>query len=267
MKFGFRIPDYMIYAAILVVIMLYSNSKSTRNKAPVPPEDVGDLLPADSPYDPSILVNVDAPRSGVGTAFAIDEAGHWLTARHVVDSCDTVGLRIGRTKYLPVKATVSEDFDLAVLSGSWNPDPIRSDLYTPRHLGESGFFFGFPQGRPGEVTGRLLGRGRMKVKGRYRSDEPILAWAENGRSSGLRGSLGGLSGGPVLDKDGEIIGVVSAENLRRGRVYSVIPRNLRPHVKEDKSYKARAINVHSYGLQADEYRRNRQIAQVICLVN
>ena len=106
----------------------------------------------------------------------------------------------------------------------------------------------------------------MKVTGRYKSEEPVLAWAESGRSEGLKGSLGGLSGGPVLDKDGEIIGVVTAESLRRGRVYSVAPRNLRPVIDEDKTYAARPISLTSYGLQADEYRRNRQIAQVVCLV-
>ena len=267
MKSLFRIPDYLLYAGMIALIIIYANTESSDDIAPQPPEEIGELLPADSPRDPNILINIDQPRSGVGTAFAIDKAGNWLTSRHVVDGCDAIGLRMAGGKYLPVTADISKEFDLATLSGNWSRTPIRSDLYTPRHLGEAGFFFGFPQGRPGEVTGKLLGRGRMKIKGRYRTDEAILAWAESGRSSGLRGSLGGLSGGPVLDKDGEIIGVIAAESVRRGRVYSVVPRNLRAHIKEDKSYNARAINVATYGLQADSYRRNRQIAQVICLVN
>ena len=266
MKSIFRIPDYMVYALLVALIVIYSNMEDRDDTAPLPPENIGALLPGDSALDPNILVSIDKPRSGVGTAFAIDKGGSWLTARHVVDGCDSVALRMENQKYLPVTAHISKDVDLAVLSGNWSRAPIRSDLYSPRYLGEYGFFFGFPQGRPGEAAGTLLGRGRMKVKGRYRTNEPILAWAESGRSSGLKGSLGGLSGGPVLDKDGEIIGVVAAESLRRGRIYSVVPRNLRKIVKEDKTYEARAIDTDSYGLQADAYRRNRQIAQVICLV-
>lgn len=263
----FRIPDYLLYGLIVGFIVIYSNTQKDDEDAALPPEEIGTLLPNDSPRDLNILIDIDAPASGIGTAFAIDDKGTWLTARHVVDSCDRIGLRMSNQQLLPVTANISPDVDLAVLTGKWERVPIRSDLYTPRYLNEYGFFFGFPQGRPGEAVGKLIGRGRMKVKGRYRTNEPVLAWAESGRSSGLKGSLGGLSGGPVLDKDGEVIGVVAAESLRRGRVYSVAPRNLRPVIKENKSYKARTIALGSYGLQADEYRRNRQITQVICLVN
>jgi len=266
MKNIFRVPDYILYGAIVALIVIYSNNSQDDTNATLPPPEIGDLLPGDSPRDLTVLVNVDAPQSGVGTAFAITNDGAWLTARHVVDGCDKIALRMSNQTFLPVQAEISPNADLAVLTGNWEREPIRSDLYTPRRLGEYGFFFGFPQSRPGEVTGKLLGRGRMKVKGRYRTNEPILAWAETGRSSGLKGSLGGLSGGPVLDADGEIIGVVAAESIRRGRVYSVAPRNLRSLVNENKAYKARAIALDSYGLQADEYRRNRQIAQVVCLV-
>jgi len=266
MKNKFGIPDLFVYGFIVAAIIISSNIQNNDENAAQAPVKIGELLPNDSPRDPDILVNIDAPRSGIGTAFAIDEMGHWLTARHVVDSCDDIALRMSDKQILPVTAQISKDADVATLTGKWPRTPIRSDLYTPRHLGEYGFFFGFPQGRPGEAVGKLLGRGRMRVKGRYRTNEPILAWAESGRSSGLKGSLGGLSGGPVLDKDGEIIGVIAAENLRRGRIYTVAPRNLRPVIQEDKSYHARAIALKSYGLQADQYRRNRQIAQVICRV-
>lgn len=263
----FRVPDYLLYGLIVALMVIYANSAQEDRDAPAPPRDIGELLPGDSLRDPNILVNIDAPKSGVGTAFSVHPNGTWLTARHVVDSCDKVALKIDRRRFLPVTVEISKTADIAVLKGRLERQAIRSDLYTPRRLGESGFFFGFPQSRPGEVAGRLIGRSRLKVKGRYNTEEPILAWAESGRSQGLKGSLGGLSGGPVLDIDGEVIGLVAAESLRRGRIYTVAPRNLRPVITEDKTYKARQISFDSYGLQADEYRRNRQIVQVVCLVN
>ncbi|MEP6342294.1 MAG: serine protease [Maricaulaceae bacterium] len=267
MKSVFNIPDVIIYGVIVGLIVCYTNIKSEARGAAKAPTHIGEALPSDSPLDPSILITIDKPRSGTGTAFAINEEGLWLTARHVVDSCDRIALKVSDQRFLPVSAKIYRNVDLAVLSGDWTRKPIRSDIHTPRFLGEYGFFFGFPQGNPGEVVGKLLGRGRMKVTGRYTSNESILAWAESGRSNGLTGSLGGLSGGPVLDKDGEIIGVVTAESLRRGRVYTVAPRNLQTVIDENKDYKARPISLATYGLQADEYRRNRQISQVVCLVN
>ena len=265
MKSVFNIPDFIVYGIIVALIVSYSKIKSTQQNAAKAPQDIGEILPSDSPLDPSILISIDRPRSGTGTAFAINKTGQWLTARHVVDGCDRIALKVSNQRFLPVTAKILKNVDLAILSGNWTRKPIRSDIHTPRFLGEYGFFFGFPRGNPGEAVGKLLSRGRMKVTGRY-SDEPILAWAESGRSDGLKGSLGGLSGGPVLDQDGEIIGVVAAESLRRGRIYTVAPRGLRPVIEEDKSYKARPISLKSYGLQADEYRRNRQITQVVCLV-
>jgi len=105
----------------------------------------------------------------------------------------------------------------------------------------------------------------MKVRGRYTNEEAILAWSELGRTRDLKGSLGGLSGAPVLDKDGEIIGVVSAESPRRGRVYSVAPRYLRGIIT-DPGQGIEPLSLDTYGVEADRLRRDRRVAQVICLV-
>jgi len=59
----------------------------------------------------------------------------------------------------------------------------------------------------------------MVVRGRYRSDEAILAWSEIGRTKGLFGSLGGLSGAPVMDKDGKLIS--SGENAASRKLFAL----------------------------------------------
>ena len=86
------------------------------------------------------------------------------------------------------------------------------------------------------------------------------------RTKGLLGSLGGLSGAPVLDKDGEVIGVVSAESPRRGRIYTVTPENLQTYLAKT-PVTPTALTLETYGLQADKFRRDRRIAQVVCVVN
>ncbi len=262
-----RIPDWLIY--FLIVWLVYLNA--LRNAAihdapqPPPPPELGPILPSESPRDHSVMVSVDSPKSGLGTAFAIDHDGHWLTARHVVDGCQAVGIHIGK-QALKANTQISPDSDTAILSTDWKRQPLKADLNTPRHIGELGFFFGFPQGKPGEIVGELLGRHRLIVRGRYDNEEPILAWTEIGRTRGLVGSLGGLSGAPVLDIDGEVIGLVSAESIRRGRVYTVAPRNLRELITDNDDAQAETIELERYGQQADRYRRDRRITKVICLV-
>ena len=263
-----RIPDWMIYGLIVLLIYLNATRATQKNtpEAPPPPPELGDLLPVESPRDPAVLVDIDAPESGVGTAFAVDNKGTWLTARHVVDGCDRVALKLGTFKGMQMQASVSPDSDAAVLTSDWSRKPIPTDLDTQRQIGEHGFFFGFPQGRPGEAVGALIGRHKLIVRGRYNTEEPILAWTELGRTRGLKGSLGGLSGAPVLDKDGEAIGIVAAESPRRGRIYSVAPRNLKDLVNTDQVLSPEPIAVETYGTHADAYRRDRRIAQVLCLV-
>lgn len=269
MKFLRRIPDWLIYSVLLSIILTSANSRSARRDAPLPPPELGPALPNARPSDPSVLVEIEKAASGIGTAFAVDSAGTWLTARHVVDSCDQVGLRVGVNKYVKTdNARVSRATDTALISSDWSRPPLARDFATKRTIGERGFFIGFPQGQPGEVAGKLLGRHRMLVRGRYNSSEAILAWAEIGRTKGLTGSLGGLSGGPAFDVDGEVIGIVAAESPRRGRIYTVAPASLSNLLQPLTEVPGRdAITMENYGREADKYRRTRRITQVICLVN
>lgn len=269
MRFLRRIPDWLVYSLLLSIILTSANNRSSGRDAPMPPPELGPALPNARPSDPSVIVDIEKPKSGIGTAFAINNDGTWLTARHVVDGCDQVGLRVGSNKYVKTaKTTVSAATDTALVSSDWKRPPLARDLETKRQVGERGFFIGFPQGQPGEVAGKLLGRHRMLVRGRYKSDEAILAWAEIGRTSGLKGSLGGISGGPVFDSDGEVIGIVAAESPRRGRIYTVAPTSLSDILTPLESEPKRdPISMENYGREADKYRRTRRVTQVICLVN
>ncbi len=264
-----KIPDWLVYLVLLVIIMANLMNRGQEFNTPVPPPELGPALPNTRPSDPTVLVEIDAPASGIGTAFSVDGAGLWMTARHVVDSCDQVGLALNRGQYVKMdNVTVSPDADIALLRGRWKRKPLARDFETRRQIGERGFFIGFPQGQPGEAAGKLLGRHRMVIRGRYRSSEPILAWAEIGRTQGLKGSLGGLSGAPVFDKDGEVVGLVSAESPRRGRVYTVAPKSMANALEPLRiDPKSEPVTLGNYGQRADSLRRSRRVAKVVCLVD
>jgi serine protease Do len=102
--------------------------------------------------------------------------------------------------------------------------PLGLDV--PLRRGARAYHPGFPQGHPGEAASRLLGRENLVVHGRGARTEPVLVWAEVGRTDTLKGTLAGLSGSPALDSAGRVIGVTVAEAPRRGRIYTTAPETL-----------------------------------------
>ncbi|MDA0996877.1 MAG: serine protease, partial [Proteobacteria bacterium] len=169
------------------------------------------------------VIHEDAKKSSVGTAFAVGD-GVWLTARHVVEGCDTLSLQTAPKRGVRVQAVAHHpNADVAVLrtkGGRPGFALARSDAT------KSAFMVGFPAGRPGAVSASLIGPSRLKGRGRYRTEEPVLVWSEKSRIPDRFGSLGGLSGGPVFNATGQVIGVVLAENRRRGRIMTAVPETI-----------------------------------------
>lgn len=273
-----RIPDWIVYILALGVVLFVLLPSDEDAMAPeAPPPDIlrgeGRPLPPPSAFDERILIQTDEPMDGTGTAFALNRSGQWITARHVVDGCDDVALEVQPGTFVPVRAVrTSEDADLAVLYTGRAPQGLPVDASRELTIGTQGFHIGFPQARPGEATSRLLSRSRLIVRGDRRSEENVLAWAETGRTRGLRGSLGGLSGGPVLSADGQVIGVTIAESPRRGRIYTTSPATLlefleAEQVSNDDASTPRPLSVSDYGREADRLRRSVSIIKVVCQVD
>lgn len=270
-----RPPDWLIYSSMVFVLVLVSlNRRENADAPPAPPppdEMEGALLGPVTPFDPSVTVTApDTPfQPAAGTAFSIAGRGRWLTARHVVEGCRQPALVVGGGRAVAADVRLSPRADIALLITAGGPPalPVAND--TPLHVGQRGFHPGFPQGSPGEVTSRLLGREVLKVRGRGAHDEPVLAWAEVGRTSGLEGTLAGLSGAPVLDRRGRVVALTIAEAPRRGRLYTTAPDTLGPAIRgeqqADEQLLGEPITVDNYGRVADDLRRDLRVAQVVCL--
>lgn len=270
-----KIPDWLVYTVVLVAVLfgLFTHSDGT-DAPPAIPENIklpDVTLPGPSVFDEEVLVQVDDdPKPGVGTAFSIGREGLWLTARHVVENCSDLGIQIGSTSIVPVeKYEVFDSGDLALLYTDGGPEPSRLDLAEDLRVGQVGYHIGYPQGRPGEVASRLLSRSRLTSTGRYRISEPVLAWAESGRTRGLNGSLGGMSGGPLFDSEGDVIGVTIAESPRRGRIYTTAPVSMAAFLAKEADLdidggQTRPLTADNYGAEADRLRRNMTVVKVIC---
>lgn len=271
-----RIPDWIIYIVVITAIVWavfrIDNRRDNSTTTEIPGVQYeGPALQPASVFDPEVLVEVGPVQSGVGTAFAIDEAGWWMTARHVVADCRDIGIIVGRRAAVPVRAVRVAPFaDIALLKTDGAPNALALDLGEDGlRVGQLAYHVGFPQGRPGEAVSQLYGREKLIARGRYNLEEPVLSWAVLGHTERMGGSLAGMSGGPVIDDEGRVIGITIAESPRRGRLYTASPAslarllslaNLRPEGEP-----APVMTRQTYGPKADELRRSLRVAQVVCV--
>ena len=232
-----------------------------------------DPLPGPSDFDEDVWVGVGAAVSTSGTAFSIGE-GVWMTARHVVDGCSQTVLEVqdlgGPTASAPLEP---ENTEISIVTSPLARAPLTLDTSEEeRRLGDDAYLIGYPKGVPGEVAGRLLGRATIQLRGRYVVGEPALVWAETSRTEGIDGHLGGLSGGPAFDEDGEVIGVMVAHAPRRGRIYTSAPSRIETAVEETgaevaaATTPAGAIRGNNFGEVGRRLRRDLQVAKLRCVV-
>lgn len=271
-----RLPDWLIYLAVVVALLFAALGRKERADAPPPPPPTPaieghDALSAASSFDPEVVV--EAPEHAgpaSGTAFSIADSGLWLTARHVVEGCTRAALVVAPGRGVAARVQIEPGSEAALLITDGGAPAIPLALDAPLRRGMRAFHPGFPRAEPGEATSRLIGRETLVVKGRGARSEPVLAWAETGRTMGLDGTLGGLSGAPALDAEGRVVGVTVAESPRRGRIYTTAPETVRATLasggrRPSPGVPLDAITPENYGRAADELRRTLRVAQVVCL--
>ncbi len=271
-----RFLDRLAYLAAILALLYagashlrFPEGEDARRPAvrfAAPPPD--SRPPAAAPGAPVLTIEVPEKRPSTGTAFAIG-GGWWLTARHVADGCDSVGLVTAPRRAARARRVVLHpDADLALLSADLDPEPLPLATASLRR-GQDGFAIGYPQGAPGDVHARFMGRARLRSVGRYRTDEPILAWAERRRVPDRLPALGGLSGGPMLDERGAAIGVTVAASERRGRVMTSDPASIRwllaeAGVAPDPDAQAAVFAAGNFTGRGDELRKDLRVAKVVC---
>ena len=268
------IPDWLIYMVALGAVLWAVFRTPAQDAPPPPPEAItqeGAMLPPASVFDERVLVQVSGQKTGIGSAFAINSSGQWLTARHVVDGCDDIALLVAPDQYVAARrVALSEDSDLALIETGSSPYPVDLNTMADLRIGSYGYHVGYPQGRPGEAASRLMSRSNLVTSGRRSGSETVLAWAETGRTEGLQGSLGGLSGGPVFDALGQVRGVIIAESPRRGRIYTASPEAIADFIESQGieliGERPRPFTPESYGQEADFARRQLQVVKVACRV-
>lgn len=279
MKLDNRAIGLLVWLAVMVVGALGSidgdGTGSPRDTEPPEisvrrPPIVGQPLPAASDADPIFNVELGAKRDSSGTAFALGD-GLWMTARHVIAGCDRTGLLTGPRQARRASAiAVHPGADLAIMRVPVTAPSVRVSDSALR-LGQDGYHFGYPRGEPGAVRSQLMGRRVMRLSGRYRTAEPVIAWAEIERIPDRNTPLSGISGGPVFNAKGELIGVHVAGSVRRGRSYTAAPVTIRELLDRAGVSPARdavspALSPESFAAAGNRLRRTGTVSKAICVV-
>ena len=237
--------DWLVVALLAVLLTFYVGSgatpildRGTTARRPLPPAAEAPVEPQPervrrpplappSPRDPTAVMGGERPAGPtVGTAFPVDERGTWMTARHVIAGCKRVGLF--RRDQRPTLASVPfahETADLALLHAEPGARPLQF-VERPISVEEEAFALGYPKGALGAAHFLLLGRARLQHSGWMGGASPVLVWADAQRFPEELDTLGGMSGGPVLDDEGRVVGIVVAGSPRRGRQLSLAPEVL-----------------------------------------
>jgi S1-C subfamily serine protease len=226
-KFLNTLASWLVIAVLLYNLVANLGGEGDYvERRPAVVEEVAPLDPQDLPV--SVVFEDDPqPRAdGIGTAFAIADGRLWATARHVVGRCDAVYFVEGDEAIARAERVVlHRHADVAVLAGTLSgaPLPVAPEVSAP---GDYGYHYGFPQDQRVAVRSRLVGVIGTRTRGDWTGEEPMAVWVEEARAPRLRGTLGGMSGGPVLNAAGSVVGITVREDARRGRILSAHPDTL-----------------------------------------
>jgi hypothetical protein len=188
------------------------------------PAPAGAPQAAGPPTSPGARPNPRA-RASSGTGFVV-ATDRVLTNHHVIEGCSRIFVRTADNRTLPVTQRPVSDQrrDLAVLRVAGNPGPVLAFRANPVRRGESVVTYGFP------LAG-LLSSGPTLTTGEVSA---LAGLADNQQQFQISAPVQqGNSGGPLLDRQGHVIGVIVSK-LNAARIAQRtgdIPQNVNFAVK------------------------------------
>jgi serine protease Do len=257
-----RFSDWLIYIGVVLAMLAASFGRREQVNAPaapppVPGADQAPISPA-SPFAEANLVHIGGGRANLGTAFAVNDRGVWLTAASAVAGCATPAIVVADGWAAPTRV-LGRAGDIVVLGAQDGAPPLVIARRAQPEADQRAFLAGFSRGAPAEAATIYLGQVGAR-----------LAWAEIGRTDGLEGPLLGFAGAPVLDPSGTVAGMVVADAPRRGLVTAATPAALVRALAAAKQTVGGAQNPQpitrdNYGRAADVLRRAASVVAVDCV--
>ncbi len=154
--------------------------------------------PSAAPRDTGALIEIEPLprfRDVQGTAFGISGGNRWMTARHVIENCNSGRLASASEETDLEELLVSQEDDVAIVRSRATASPHFRFAEAPPPVGATAYLFGFPQGGEYAVAVKLMGRATARQGFRPYAHQPVLLWVESGSMPGGSDELSGMSGG------------------------------------------------------------------------
>jgi serine protease Do len=144
----------------------------------------------------------DGPTGSLGSGFVIREDGLIVTNRHVIAGARTVHVRMPDGRELPARIVGSDAVtDLALLKIDAGHLPaLRLGSSQAVSVGDPVIAIGNPYG-----LGQSVSAGIVSARGRILEDDPYIDFLQTDAAINR-----GNSGGPLMTRDGTVVGVTSA---------------------------------------------------------
>ncbi len=154
-------------------------------------------------YDNEDFFMEPVPSQGAGTGVLIDKAGHILTNNHVIEGAQKIDIAFGKKIYPAIVVGRTPYNDLAILQVK-----APADILKPARLGDSSKLqvgqTVIAIGNPFGVLGRSMTAGIVSALDR---DVKISGSIFRGMIQTDASINRGNSGGPLVNTDGEVIGI------------------------------------------------------------
>jgi S1-C subfamily serine protease len=194
--------------------------------AEVDPSILAKYLPAQpalSPQPKTAQPKIDTHKTTTGTAFLVTKDGKALTNAHVVRGCREISFTTEGKRFAARILATDQKNDLALLAT--NLHPIRAANWRLKvRQGEDVVVYGFP------LTGALASGGNVTTG----NITALAGLADDSRFLQISAPVQpGNSGGPLLDRNGSVVGIVVSKLNALGVASATgdIPQNINFAIK------------------------------------
>lgn len=202
------------------VVTIITNTHGREGRE-ITPEDLPFKLPPDFELPPGLRLPDGHPSHGVGSGIIISETGNILTNSHVVRGADEIWVRFAdgvELKALDIRADNSSDLAILRVESDKSFPPARFGNSDDLAIGDWVLAIGSPFGLDATVSAGI-------ISGKGRGVRPI----QRGKLIQTDAAINpGNSGGPLINLEGEVVGIntaIASPNGVNAGVGFAIPMN------------------------------------------